>query len=172
LLAGLGYYVNSRYGIVNATILHFFDLNVDADYFVGRERIYLNLLDVAKRLPLGGFGSAYSIQEMPPHNLFLYVLVDYGWIVFAVFICFLFSTGKKLLTRLRLNKDAFDLVCFISLCVFPFLASVSSTNEQRKIVWVILGILIRQAYKRSETSDSSYLSERELRYEIANSHNK
>ena len=94
---------------------------------------------------LGGFGSAYSANDFPPHNFLLFVLCDYGWIAAILLIVVLLKFGFKYYRFASLKRDDLFVILLLStLILFPVLSSVSSTNEQRKIIWIVLGIFMNQ----------------------------
>ena len=144
--------IDSYTNFISITIERFFNISISADYYVGRSNIYVKLFELSKKLPFGGFGSAYAIQIMPPHNLMLYILCDYGWCAFVLFVLFLFNIVKRVyknvLESAKNDKFFYSLV-FTNLLFFVILSSVSSCNEQRKAIWIFLGICIRIAYYKN-----------------------
>lgn len=137
--------VEAKTGIVSTVLAQFLVVDTGADYYSGREEIYADVLAVAARLPLGGFGSAYSANDFPPHNFLLFVLCDYGWIAAILLIVVLLKFGFKYYRFASLKRDDLFVILLLStLILFPVLSSVSSTNEQRKIIWIVLGIFMNQ----------------------------
>lgn len=137
--------VDAKTGIVTTVLKQFLVVDTGADYYSGREEIYANVLAVAARLPLGGFGSAYSANDFPPHNFLLFVLCDYGWFAAIFLIVVLLKFGFRYFRVASLKRDDLFIILLLStLILFPILSSVSSTNEQRKIIWVVLGIFMNQ----------------------------
>ena len=122
-----------------------FRLIVDqtAAYTTERSILYENLIEAAKTLPLGGFGTAYSVNVMPSHNLLLFIMCDYGWIPAVLFIALLvkmfviFWRSCK-----RDSNDMMMVFTLASLCIFPIMSCISSTNEQRKVVWLFMGMVL------------------------------
>ena len=53
------------------------------------------------------------------------------------------------------RDDLFIILLLSTLILFPILSSVSSTNEQRKIIWVVLGIFMNQylCYREGSRKD-------------------
>lgn len=135
-------------GIVSSIFKGFMVVDSDADYYVGRSQIYSDLIKFGLTHPLGGFGSAYSAAEMVPHNLFLYILCDFGWLAAIIFITLLFRTIAYTLQRAKAGGEdkKFWLLLFAALCMFAFTSSISSCNEQRKAVWMFLAICIRNIF--------------------------
>lgn len=137
--------VESKTGMVSTLLLQFLVVDTSADYYSGREEIYADVLAVSIRLPLGGFGSAYSANDFPPHNFLLFVLCDYGWIAAIILVVVLLKFGFSYYRYVSLKQDNLFIILLLStLMLFPVLSSVSSTNEQRKIIWKVLGIFMNQ----------------------------
>lgn len=134
-------------GTVSTIFNNFIVIDTSADYYTGREDIYAPLIKHILRHPLGGFGSAYVVTGSTPHNLMLYILSDYGWLPFIITIS---SIVKMVLFSYRKMKNSdeklFWSLLFASLCLFVITSSISSCNEQRKAVWMFLGICIRNVY--------------------------
>lgn len=104
-------------------------------HFTEREKIYWDLYHAFLNHPMGGFGNAYNTA--PPHNLFLYILCDFGLIIGILFVALL------VFIVVRMFKQRKSMVCIgilSAMIVFPFTSSISSGNEQRKIVWLVLGL--------------------------------
>ncbi len=116
-------------------------------HFTGRAEIYTTLFKSFLNHPFGGFGNAYATET--PHNLFLYILCDFGLVVGVLFIILLFFIIIRLFKQ-RNNWLSIGLLA--SILAFPLTSCISSGNEQRKIVWLVLGLGIRYA--------SYYLSNR------------
>lgn len=139
--------VDAKTGLVTSVIKNFLVISINADYYAGRTEIYDAVLETALKLPLGGFGSAYEAYYMPPHNLFLFIMCDYGWIPALLFAFLLLTFALSFLKGMKNDRDNLDMfLMFSSLCMFPILSCVSSTNEQRKIVWMILGVMLNRYY--------------------------
>ena len=137
--------VEAKTGIVTKVLNQFLVVNTGADYYSEREEIYADVLAVAAKLPLGGFGSAYTANDFPPHNLLLFVLCDYGWFAAIFLIVVLMKFGYRYFRAASLKRDdLFNILLLSTLIVFPILSRVSSTNEQRKIIWIVLGIFMNQ----------------------------
>jgi len=134
-------------GLVTSVIINFMKVDSNAAYYGARSDIYSTVFNTALKLPFGGFGSAYEVYVMPPHNLFLYILCDYGWIPALLFVSLLIMLAVIFFKQMRrAPHDLQYYLLFSSLCMFPVLSCVSSTNEQRKIIWMILGIMINRYY--------------------------
>lgn len=133
--------INNKYKLIEMVVSKFYIFNPEEDYYLGRKEIYLDLLNYAKGSFLGEFGSSYVISKIGPHNLFLFVLCDYGWIVFILFVGLLAWMVIKLVKILINNMDdCFVLLMVLTFIVFPFLSCISSGNEQRKAIWMFIGI--------------------------------
>lgn len=121
-------------------------------HYVERASIYSGLFESFIRNPLGGFGNAYATATISPHNLFLYIISDFGIIVGLVFVYLLIRIVVNLLKKIN---DPVCLGLFATFIAFPLSSCISSGNEQRKVVWLILGLGIRYAWKKANNSESS-----------------
>ncbi|NKF08508.1 O-antigen ligase family protein [Clostridium gasigenes] len=121
-------------------------LNVDSSggYYTSRDIIYRNIFQLGlENLIFGaGLGGSYVISEIGPHNMLLFIFSDFGIcitigfiIILINLIIFLIKYKKIDICNLRYNR-----ITVSTIIVFPILASISSANEQRKIVWILLGI--------------------------------
>lgn len=136
--------VENRTGLCSIIIEKYLVVDWSADYTTGRGALYRNILEASKTLPFGGFGTSYVVNEMPAHNLFLFILCDYGWIPATLFIILLvkmfFTIWYSCKKEFGDMKSVFMLA---GLCIFPIMSCVSSVNEQRKVTWLFLGIMLR-----------------------------
>ncbi len=136
--------IESRSGMVSFIIDNYLIVDRTADYTTERGTLYINLIEAAKTLPLGGFGTAYSVNVMPPHNLFLFILCDYGWIPAILFITLLVKMFATFWHSCKQHpNDMMRVFTLASLCIFPIMSCISSTNEQRKVIWLFLGMILR-----------------------------
>lgn len=134
-------------GSITQIIDNFLTIDTSADYFTGRDDIYTPLIAHALIHPFGGFGSAYNVTEMNPHNFFLYVLCDYGWLPFLAMLVILVRMGLHALkTANKQGGSGLWCLLFAALCLFVITSSISSCNEQRKAVWMFLAVCVRSAY--------------------------
>lgn len=139
-----------RTGVVSSIFENFLVVDTNADYYTGRGDIYKPLIQFAFYHPFGGFGSAYLATENVPHNLMLYILCDYGWIpclAAVIFIVKMTLFGAK--KAKEQGGDAFWCLLLAAMCLFIVTSSISSSNEQRKAVWMFLGICARNVYNVS-----------------------
>ena len=136
-------YFENKYGLLSNITENFLSISKTGDYYTGREIIYSNLIQYAFHNPFGGFGSAYVLQSMPPHNLFLYILCDFGIVPCILFCVFIVSIIIRLLRcSVRLSSKSISIFMIIAI-IFPIMACASSCNEQRKIVWLVMSIIYR-----------------------------
>lgn len=120
-------------------------------YFQGRAEIYLNLIKAWQSKPLFGvgLGGSYFSSEVGPHNLFLFLLTDFGILFLILFILSLIKLfielGKNSKKNIKMNRILMSLIL-----TFPLFSSISSGNEQRKIIWIFLGMAycINKTFKR------------------------
>lgn len=139
--------LDMRTGYITSIFDNFLKVDVEADYFTGRNSIYTELLLFALKNPLGGFGSSYLVTNTVPHNLILFILCDYGWLPFAVFISVIVVMTVRALHNAKVTTiPEFWCMLFAALCLFVLTSSISSCNEQRKAVWIFLAICIRNIY--------------------------
>lgn len=142
-------FVNYKTNFISKLYLNFIALGSSKGevHFEKRWVIYKRLLQISSDHPLGAFGLAYETTS--PHNFFLYVLCDYGWLVFLLLVVLII---KMIVTTYReaIFKDdnIATIMIFATLCLFPLLSCVSSGNEQRKVLWEFLGIALYTAYDK------------------------
>lgn len=130
-----------QYDVVN----NFLKIDISQDYFTGRDIIYSRVFELGKDNILfgAGLGASYSISGVGTHNMFLFILADLG-IFFAFGFVLLLITGFISMYKYKKIQIAgLDLssIMFSILIVFPLFSSISSGNEQRKIIWVALGLV-------------------------------
>ena len=134
-------------GVISSIFDNFLRVDTDSDYYTGRANIYIPLLRFISTHPLGGFGSSYSVTGFTPHNLILFIFCDFGWLPGFVFV---FVTIRMVIISWKKIKEqerkAFWCLMFACVCVFVLTSSISSCNEQRKAVWMFLGICVRNVY--------------------------
>lgn len=135
----------------------FFRINASADYVTARSSLYINLINASVSNPIGAFGQSYLINDMPPHNLWLFILSDFGLIPTALFLFFYGRTFMVLFRKLRETADIYYALLISTMIFFLVTACISSTNEQRKVIWLFLGIITREYYavKRSKRIDKN-----------------
>ncbi len=134
-------------GVVGQIFRGFLVVDTEADYFVGRNDLYEDLLSFGLTHPLGAFGSAYSVSETVPHNLFLYVLCDFGWLAAILLACILVRMAVFTFRQIKTQEEkTFWAFLFASVCLFAITSSISSCNEQRKALWLFLAICVRNIY--------------------------
>ncbi|MFL2143629.1 O-antigen ligase family protein [Ruoffia sp. FAM 20857] len=125
---------------------NFLLINSSMDYFTGRSVLYTEAFALGvENLILGaGLGGSYAVTTIGTHNMFLFIFSDLG-ILFAVgFILFLFFLFIKLYRyrKMKLINFHFASLMLSILVAFPIVSSMSSANEQRKIIWLILGLML------------------------------
>lgn len=114
-------------------------------YYSIRSVIYKKLFDLGiKNTPFGtGLGGSYTISVIGPHNMFLFIFTDLG-IIFAIGFAFILLKALFLLFKSRkivTYSCHLSLIALSILVIFPIFSSISSGNEQRKIIWIFLGIV-------------------------------
>lgn len=125
---------------------NFLKVNSSEAYFLARETIYYQVFDLGlNNLIFGaGLGGSYTVASIPPHNLFLFIFADLG-IGFTIGFIIYLAKGVFSLYRFRnfkvLGYDLNKIVLSI-LLAFPMLSSMSSGNEQRKVVWMLFGLIL------------------------------
>lgn len=148
LIIAVIFIVDSKTGVFSTIYTKFLKVSTEADYFLIRNKIYAELIGFAKRNPMGGFGSSYIVGTFTPHNLFLFILVDYGWFVCLAFCIWLMMCFLRISHRAKNDiNNLFNEAIMASIILFPLFAMISSCNEQRKVVWIVLGIIIRYSQK-------------------------
>ncbi len=145
-LIAVAVYFSIRTGILDLVYNNLMKVETTNVHYTGRADTYIMLLKTAITHPLGGFGNAYATDT--PHNFFLYVMCDFG-IIGALAIAALIAY-IILKAYLRRNVSNLYLGIFASMIAFPLTSCISSGNEQRKIVWIVLGIGLRYAINKME----------------------
>ena len=130
------------FGILDNFLL----IDTSMDYFTGRSVLYAKAFDLGvENLLLGsGLGGSYAVTTIGTHNMFLFIFSDLG-ITFALgFVLFLFSLFIQLYNYRKLKLFNFHLASIMLsfLVAFPIISSMSSANEQRKIIWLMLGLML------------------------------
>lgn len=112
---------------------------------MGRNELYFSVFNLGlDNFIFGsGLGGSYSVAQIPPHNFFLFIFADFGILFTVGLICLLVRSFIKLyrfkyilICGCRLNT-----ILLSMLISFPIFSSMSSGNEQRKAVWVLLGLV-------------------------------
>jgi len=134
-------------------------LNTTAPYYTERSILYKNAyalgIDIPKNLLIGaGLGSSYAVTKIGTHNMFLFIFADIG-IMFAIGFAFvLVYSFIKLLKYIKVKIYGCYLASIMvsMIIVFPLFSSMSSGNEQRKIVWIALGMIFATIKNYRKTS--------------------
>ena len=131
--------VENRTHIIERIAANVLFVETDDIHFIKRSNLYSSLIESIFKHPFGGFGNAYSITE--PHNLFLYVFSDYGFLGGALFVVWYVSLIRQTIIRLKRNAASnMDYILLAGIILFVVSSSISSGNEQRKAIWIFLGI--------------------------------
>lgn len=141
-------YFSIKTGILELVYYNLMKVETTNVHYTGRADTYILLLRTAIKHPLGGFGNAYATDT--PHNFFLYVMCDFGIVgalAIAAIIAYIIIKAY-----LRRNVNNLYLGIFASMIAFPLTSCISSGNEQRKIVWIVLGIGLRYALKKKDNT--------------------
>lgn len=128
------------------------------DFFTGRFQLLKGAVEGFYISPIVGLGlgNISNILGNSPHSTIFTFLADMGIIGLSIFLLFYLSLLKKLFNCIDFYKNKADYLKvlyssnLITLLIFPLLTIVTSSAEQEKITWVILGIsmfLIRLEYK-------------------------
>ncbi len=154
-LAAAAIFLEARSGLISRLLENYLVVDTEADYTSGRSSLYINLLKAAAWLPLGKFGTAYAVNDMPPHNMYLFILTDYGWIPAVLFVVLLIVMFLQMWKACKARGSFSAIFAMASLAIFPIMSCVSSTNEQRKVIWVFLGVVIK-AYMIEKRNAKAY----------------
>lgn len=150
-----------KYNIVE----QFLKIDTSQGYFTGREQIYSSVLNIAKNNFLfgAGLGASYAISVIGTHNMFLFILTDLGLFWGIGFIIVLILSFLQLLRykSLRFYDYKINIILISILVVFPLFSSMSSANEQRKIIWILLGIVFSLINNAKITSKYLNISKEE-----------
>ena len=130
-------------------------------HFTGRQMIYSRLLRQALDHPFGGFGNAYAVEN--PHNFFLYLLCDFGMLGGLLMIILFVSLGIRIFAYRRTGiHNGIYLGLWSSLITFPLTSSISSGNEQRKIIWIFIGLCMYFIYRITDTGQDDINRDKSL----------
>jgi len=120
---------------------NFFVFTTDSDFFISRWQIYENLINLGiNNFFLGaGLGASYEASIIGPHNFFLMLFSDFGFFITFYLVYDIYVRKFVPLFKFRLNSKFVSALVLI-IIFFPLLSSISSGNEQRKILWLFLGV--------------------------------
>lgn len=145
------------YSGIELSVYNVFDMfKVDSSqgYFTARSDIYLNVLELGiDNVIFGaGLGASYAVSLLGTHNLFLFIFADLGLLFAAGFVVLLVKAFITVFKYRNIQVCGWHMgsVVLSILIIFPLFSSMSSGNEQRKIVWIALGIVFG-VIKISET---------------------
>ncbi|WP_028828641.1 O-antigen ligase family protein [Proteocatella sphenisci] len=137
-------------------------LKIDSSqmYYSARDNLYGSLINtgVDNFLHGAGLGTSYNVSFTAPHNMILFIFSDYGFIWTAGFL-FIIVYSLFILFKYRnlfFEKCNYNYFTFAILSIFPIFSSISSTNEQRKSIWILLGLvfaLVKLSKKGGKRSD-------------------
>lgn len=131
-----------QFGLLDNFLL----INTSMDYFTGRSVLYAEAFNLGmQNLLLGsGLGGSYAVTIIGTHNMFLFIFSDLGIIFATGFVLFLVLLFLKLFSYRKLKLLDYHLASLMLalLVTFPIISSMSSANEQRKIIWIILGLML------------------------------
>lgn len=128
-------------------------VSTDDIHYIRRFNLYQSLIKSIFKHPFGGFGNAYSITE--PHNFFLYIFSDYGLLGGALFVIYYISLIHQTIIHIRTEETtSIQYLLLASLFLFPLSSSISSGNEQRKSLWILIGFYMyyQLLYKNDNTA--------------------
>lgn len=132
----------SKYNIVD----NFLKVDASQDYFTGRETIYSTVFQLGiNNMVFGsGLGGSYTISAVGTHNMFLFIFADLGFIFTFGFIAVLFSAFVFLYKykNIEICGCHLNLIILSIIVIFPMFSCISSGNEQRKIVWILFGLVL------------------------------
>lgn len=140
ILSVIGVNLN-QFGILDNFLL----INMSENYFTARSSLYIDALNLGldNFLMGAGLGGSYTVTTIGTHNMFLFIFADLGIMFvlgFSLVLVCAFLELYKYKKIYILNCHLASLMLSI-LVVFPIISSMSSANEQRKIVWIVLGII-------------------------------
>lgn len=132
--------VNYKTSLIERIANNVLFVSTDDVHYTGRAQLYKELLATALMHPFGGFGNAYTVSF--PHNLILYIADDFGLLIAASFLLLLATIMLKMFKNRYCSDDIVYSILLASLVMFPLSSSISSGNEQRKVIWIFLGICL------------------------------
>lgn len=143
-----------------------------SDHSIGiRTKIMYAGLEMAKDHNFLGVGVGNSVPLIPNytdlepinlHNMPLQIFVEYGIIIFAVYLVITVLTAKDLirLSGIRNDKRMFCVLCFLSLLAYQALGMQPSDAMHLTVLWLIFGILLvtLKIYDCEKESQFFYIS--------------
>ena len=141
----------------------FLEVDTSGDYFVLRNDLYAAVFQLGlEHLFAGaGIGSSYIPGGTPPHNMFLFIFADFGVFFAIAFAVCLIAMAIRLCKKIKQKEFGcfFHKIVLAAFVSFPILSSISSGNEQRKAVWMLLGIVLAavQLGKKQQEEPSEQL---------------
>ncbi|WP_321381718.1 O-antigen ligase family protein [Trichococcus shcherbakoviae] len=131
-----------QFGILKNFLL----IDSSMEYYTGRNILYANAFNLgSENLLFGsGLGGSYTVTSVGTHNMFLFIFSDLGILFAFGFGLLLVLLFLKLYSyrKLKLLDCHLSSLMLSFLVAFPIVSSMSSANEQRKIIWLILGLML------------------------------
>lgn len=155
------------WGIFNLNFMldlaeRFLTIDFNESYVTLRGEIYKGLISLGEQhLWSGaGVGQSYIVSKKGPHNFFLFIFSDLGIFFSLGFIAVLLSLFITFCRNLRVHlcHTGLNQIMLSLLIIFPFFSSISSANEQRKALWIMLGICLA-VIKNSRIKKLNYSKE-------------
>ncbi|RAU82418.1 O-antigen ligase family protein [Pontibacter arcticus] len=103
-----------------------------------------NLALVANNLGIGmGPGSSYDkVDNLPPHNFFLQILVEYGLVTVLGFLWIFYRVFKRYGLYKQVMPDALPYILRASILAFPLMSIGPSSIVGEGIFWLWFGFII------------------------------
>lgn len=138
-----------KYGIQSRTLRLFF---TNLTYISGRDNIQEKTLTLLNQHKWWGLGAASDIDLMGyyPHNIFLEILYDYGY----VFGCIVIIALMILLIYFLRQQHRDISLLFLSLGFFPLF--VSGTYLKEPLFWLLIGTIIGQMKLKKKCRQVTY----------------
>lgn len=132
--------------LIQDLINRFLTIDFSQSYVTLRGDIYKALISLGEQYIWSGagIGRSYIASKMGPHNFFLFIFSDLGIFFSLGFIGVLIALFCSFSRNIRISicQTKLNQILLSLLAIFPFFSSISSANEQRKTIWVMLGICL------------------------------
>lgn len=127
------------------------EANTEILHDIGRVEIYRQALLISHNSGYMGIGPGGFVEKagFMPHNLFLEIFGEYGWIVFSCIACILLST---IVRSFKLSKGhiVYRAVTLMVFCPLPIIGIINSGYLSFPFLWVAIGsiFLLKEIYRK------------------------
>ena len=135
------------------------DANTEILHDIGRMEIYRQAFLILQNSGYMGIGpGGFKEKEgFMPHNLFLEIFGEYGWIVFSGIVCVLLST---IVRSFKLSKGhiVYRAVTMMVFCSLPIISIINSGYLSYPFLWVAIGsvFLLKEIYRKKSSHSAKF----------------